>query len=63
MELSILSGNDFTTQYMRRVKERLGLPGRNIKHLAEWVLKHRRVENHPDIAKEMVDALFAFCVL
>ncbi len=54
IELSIIGGNDFTTNYVKRLKGKIGLQGRNITDVAEWVKQHGRVENHPIVAKAMV---------
>ena len=62
-ELSIVSGNDFTGHYMRgALKGKIGIQGRvQIRDLAKWVHRMRRVENHDAVAREMVRKLFYIC--
>ena len=57
IELSIVSGNDFTGHFMRGpLKGKIGIQGRvQIQDLATWVKRMRRVENHDAIVREMVN--------
>ena len=55
IELAILAGNDFTTQFVRSLKSKLNLQGGYIKDVADWVGQHRKVENHQIVAREMVN--------
>ena len=54
-----MSGNDFTGHYMRgALKGKIGVQGRvQIRDLAKWVHRMRRVENHDAVAREMVRKL------
>ena len=55
MELSIITGNDFTGQFSQQLKTKLGLPERSqLAQIANWVSEHKRVENHPAAVQMMV---------
>ncbi|KAK2161750.1 hypothetical protein LSH36_110g03068 [Paralvinella palmiformis] len=53
IELSIICGNDFTTSHVKHLKSKVGLHRQSITEAAAWVREYRRVENHPDIRREM----------
>ena len=56
IELSILSGNDFTSHFLHGgFKKKIGLGGRvRISDLATWVRRTRKVENNDAFSQEMV---------
>ena len=55
MEISIITGNDFTGQFSQQLKTKLGLPERSrLAQIANWVSEHKRVENHPAAVRMMV---------
>ncbi|CAH1774513.1 unnamed protein product [Owenia fusiformis] len=54
VEFSIIAGNDFTSHFTRSLVHQIGL-NRHPKVLdyAQWIVKHRNVQNHPAVAKLM----------
>ncbi|XP_061197623.1 uncharacterized protein LOC133205770 [Saccostrea echinata] len=54
-ELSIIAGNDFTSQYVvDGLNEQLDLRGRkSVETFAEWVNRYKAIENHPMLSREM----------
>ena len=60
VELSIVGGNDFTSQFFNRhIKQKIGLGGRiHILDIAGWVKRFKKVEQHPALGKELVNRLY-----
>lgn len=56
IELSIITGNDFTSQYVTNgLNGQIDIRGRKcVETFAEWVNRYDRIENHQRLSKEMV---------
>lgn len=54
VELSIVAGNDFTGPYMRAgLQRKLGVKGRGVEAVADWIKNHTVPECHEVFAQEM----------
>lgn len=55
VELSIIAGNDFTSQYVSTgLNRQIDVRGRiGVETFAEWVNRYRGIENHPMLNREM----------
>ncbi len=62
IELSIISGNDFTSTHVRgHLRGKVGFKGRlPIKDVASWIKQHRKVENHAAVAREIVTTIMLY---
>lgn len=65
VELSIIAGNDFTSQYVSTgLNRQIDVRGRiGVETFAEWVNRYRGIENHPMLNREMVKLSLAFSVI
>lgn len=65
VELSIIGGNDFTSQYVSTgLNRQIDIRGRfGVETLAEWVNRYKGIENHPMLYNEMVKLSLAYSVI